>query len=264
MELQIFKNDEFGEIRTLEINNEPWFVGKDIAGVLGYVDANRAVKQHVDKEDLKVCNYKGYGDLIPTLWNNENDFANKVLINESGLYTLVFNSELPNAKKFKRWVTAEVLPTIRKHGMYATDELLNNPDLAIKTFEALKAERERNKQLTADNEVMKPKALFADAVSASDTSISIGDLAKLICQNGVKIGRNRLFNWLKNNGYLIKDGHSKNIPKQRYVERGLFEVKESIVQNPDGTPRVAKTTKVTGKGQLYFINKFLKGEKNEK
>ena len=123
-DLQVFNNDLFGEVRALNIDNEPWFVGKDVAKVLGYADVNRAVRQHVDKEDLKVCNRKGYGDLVPSLWNNENDFANKILINESGLYSLIFNSELPSAKQFKRWVTSEVLPSLRKNGVYAvTNEI---------------------------------------------------------------------------------------------------------------------------------------------
>lgn len=116
--LKIFENEEFGKVRTIIKDNEPWFVGKDIAEILGYKDINRAVKQHVDKYDLKICDYKGYGDLYPTLWNNNSDFANKVVINESGLYSLIFASELPKAKKFKRWVTSEVLPSIRKTGSY--------------------------------------------------------------------------------------------------------------------------------------------------
>ena len=186
------------------------------------------------------------------------------IINESGLYSLILSSKLPKAKEFKHWVTSEVLPAIRKHGMYATEELLDNPDFAIKVFAELKAEREKRKLLEStvkeqeqQIEQDKPKVVFADAVSTAKTSILIGDLAKLIKQNGVDMGQKRLFEWLRTNGYLIKSGSSKNMPIQRYMEQGLFEVKESVVANPDGSSRVTRTTKVTGKGQQYFINLFL-------
>ncbi|SEN94482.1 anti-repressor protein [Peptostreptococcus russellii] len=256
-ELQIFNNSEFGEVRVLEINNEPWFVGKDVAEVLGYKDINRAVKQHVAAEDLQACNYKAYGDLYPSLWNNINDFSNKILINESGLYDLIFASELPSAKKFKRWVTSEVLPTIRKHGMYATEELLANPDLLISVAQELKVEREKRKTLEAERETNKPKVLFADSVQSSKKSILVGELAKLIKQNGVDIGQNRLFAWLRKEGYLIsRKGESFNLPTQRSMELGVLEIKESTHINPDGSVRLTKTPKVTGKGQIYFINKF--------
>lgn len=186
------------------------------------------------------------------------------VINESGLYSLILSSKMPNAKKFKRWVTSEVLPAIRKHGMYATDELLSNPDFAIAAFTALKEEREKNKLLSETVSIQtkqitenKPKVLFADAVSTADTSILIGDLAKLIKQNGVDIGQKRLFQWMRDNGFLIKGGNSKNMPTQKSMELKLFEVKERTISNPDGSVRITKTTKVTGKGQQYFINKFL-------
>lgn len=187
-----------------------------------------------------------------------------IIINESGLYSLILSSKLPKAKEFKHWVTSEVLPSIRKHGMYATEELLANPDFAIKVFNELKAEREKRHALETEVKVKelqieqdKPKVVFADAVSTAKTSILIGDLAKLIKQNGVDMGQKRLFDWMRNNGYLIKSGSSKNMPIQRYMEQGLFEVKESVVANPDGSSRVTRTTKVTGKGQQYFINLFL-------
>ena len=180
------------------------------------------------------------------------------LINESGLYALIFGSKLPSAKRFKHWVTSEVLPAIHKHGVYAVDELLQNPDMAIKAFTALKEEREKNKLLQADNERMKPKEIFADAVATSKQSILIGQLAKLICQNGHSIGQNRLFQWMRDNGYLMKSGNNYNMPMQRYVEQGLFEIKERSIANPDGSVKLTRTTKVTGKGQQYFINKFLR------
>ena len=192
-ELQIFKNEEFGEIRTSTIDNEPWFVGKDVAKALGYTNERDALSKHVEEEDKGVAKCDTPG--------GKQDMT---VINESGLYALVFGSKLESAKRFKHWVTSEVLPAIRKHGVYAVDELLENPDIAIKAFTALKEEREKNKLLQADNERMKPKAIFADAVATSHTSILIGDLAKLLKQSGVETGQKRLFNWMRENGYLIK------------------------------------------------------------
>lgn len=243
--IQIFKNDNFGAIRTLEISGEPWFVGKDVAEVLGYSNPQKAVRDHIDDDDKTV---------------NESFTVNGtqgVLINESGLYSLILSSKLPNAKAFKRWVTSEVLPAIRKHGLYATEELIANPDLAIEAFKALKEEREARKALEAENKQMQPLALFAKSVSASHTSILIGELAKLIKQNGVDIGQKRLFDWLREQGFLMKSGSSKNMPTQRSMEQGLFEIKEGSYINSDGVNVVTKTTKVTGKGQIYFVNKFL-------
>lgn len=252
-ELKIFESPVFGSIRTVEIDSTPYFVGKDVAEVLGYSNSRDALAKHVDDEDKGVAK-------CDTLGGNQE----LTVINESGLYSLILSSKLPKAKEFKHWVTSEVLPAIRKHGMYATEELLDNPDFAIKVFAELKAEREKRKvlestvkeqeqQIQAD----KPKVVFADAVTTSKTSILIGDLAKLLKQNGIAMGQKRLFEWLRSNGYLIKSGSSKNMPIQRYMEQGLFEVKESVVANPDGSSRVTRTTKVTGKGQQYFINFFL-------
>lgn len=250
--LQIFKSEEFGEIRTATIDGEPWFVGKDVAIALGYSNASKAVSTHVDTEDriLKTLEADSQnGNVVKT---------QTALINESGLYSLILSSKLESAKHFKHWVTSEVLPSIRKHGMYAVDDLLNNPDMAIKAFTALKEERQKNKLLQEDVKRMKPKEIFADAVSTSHTSILIGDLAKILKQNGVQTGQKRLFEWMRENGYLIKrNGADRNMPTQRSMEQGLFEVKESTVNNPDGSVRINRTTKVTGKGQQYFINKLL-------
>ena len=253
-ELKIFKNSEFGEIRTVEIGGEPWFVGKDVAEVLGYSKARNAILAHVDTEDKKDAPIQG--DLGGT--------QNMIIINESGLYSLILSSKLPNAKAFKRWVTSEVLPAIRKHGLYAKEELLDNPDIAIAAFKALKEEREARKALEAENERMQPLALFAKSVSASDTSILIGDLAKLLKQNGYDTGQKRLFEELRQRSFLMKTGSSKNLPTQKAMELGLFEVKESTINNPDGSVRVTKTTKVTGKGQVYFVNLFLGKQEEEK
>ena len=249
-EIEIFKNADFGEVRTLTINNEPYFVGKDVAEILGYAKARNAIAAHVDEEDRHDALIQGVTDSL----GREQPMT---FINESGLYSLVLSSKLPTAKKFKRWVTAEVLPAIRRHGMYATDELLNNPDFAIQAFTALKEERERRKELEAKVKADQPKILFADAVETSHTSILVGDLAKLLNQNGVDIGQKRLFNYMRENGYLIKSGASKNMPTQKAMDMDLFEVKERTISNPDGSVRITKTTKVTGKGQTYFINKFL-------
>ena len=257
--LQIFNNKEFGEIRTVTIDNEPWFVGKDVSTVLGYSNVNKAVAMHVDEYDKKVLDFKGFSQNRTTsaLWSG-NDFSNKIIINESGLYALIFGSKLESAKRFKRWVTSEVLPAIRKHGVYAVDELLNNPDMAIKAFTALKEEREKNKILQADNNRMKPKEIFADAVATSHTSILVGELAKILRQNGVNIGQNRLFAILREEGYLIKrKGTDYNMPTQKSMDLGLFEIKEGSYTDANGCNKITKTTKVTGKGQQYFINRFL-------
>ena len=247
-EIKTFENAEFGSVRTIEIKGEPYFVGKDVAEILGYAKPENAIANHVDSEDKTSTLIQGSGS---------NYKSKTIIINESGLYSLILGSKLPNAKKFKRWVTSEVLPTIRKHGMYAMDELIENPDLAIEALTALKEERERRKQLENKVEEDKPKVLFAKAVETAKTSILIGDFAKLLKQNGVDIGQKRLFKYLRQNGYLIKNGNSRNMPTQKSMELSLFEVKERTINNPDGTIRVTKTTKVTGKGQTYFINKFL-------
>ena len=257
-EIQIFENAEFGKVRTIVIDNEPWFVGKDVATALGYKDTSDALKKHVDEEDKLTRRFTDSGQI-----------REMYVINESGVYSLVFSSKLPTAKAFKRWVTSEVLPAIRKHGGYMTpekvEEALMNPDVMIRLATELKAEREKRQALSklADEQgaqiaKMQPKALFADAVSTSETSILIGGLAKLIKQNGVDIGQKRLFDWLREHGFLIKNGTDKNMPTQRAMERGLFEVKEGSFVDGNGVNRITRTTKVTGKGQIYFVNRFLK------
>ena len=244
--IKIFNNAEFGEVRIFDKNGEPWFVGRDVCNILGYGNPRDAISRHIDEDDKGVVK-------SDTLGGNQN----LTIINESGLYSLILSSKLPNAKRFKHWVTSEILPSIRKHGMYATDELINNPDVFIQVLQELKAERERKVALEAQAEANRPKIIFADAVAASHNSILIGDLAKLIKQNGVDIGQKRLFEWLRNNGYLMKSGASYNLPTQKSMELKLFEIKERTINNPDGSIRTTKTTKVTGKGQQYFINKLL-------
>ena len=270
-EIQIFKNNEFGEIRTLSINNEPWFVGKDIAEVLGYKNTKDALISHVTEDDKRILQRSE----IATIENHlpkgvfrvdfvSGDIPNRglTIINESGLYALIFSSKLESAKRFKHWVTSEVLPSIRKHGGYiAGQENMDDDELLAKALIVAKNKIAERNQIIEEQKAkiteMKPKALFADAVSTSRHSILIGDLAKLICQNGYQIGQKRLFQWMRNNGYLMKAGSSYNMPTQRYIEQGLFEVKENAINNPDGSVRLTRTTVVTGKGQVYFINKFL-------
>ena len=239
------------QVRTVLVDDQPMFVGKDVAEVLGYSNTRDALNAHVDTEDKNTV----------AIHDGNKGNPNQTIINESGLYSLVLSSKLPTAKEFKHWVTHEVLPSIRKHGAYMTPETIEkaiyNPDFIINLATKLKDEQAKTAALTADNETMKPKALFADAVATSHTSILIGDLAKLIRQNGVDIGQNRLFAWLREHGYLIGSGDRRNMPTQRAMDLELFDIKERTFQNPDGSVRITKTTKVTGKGQQYFINKFL-------
>lgn len=252
-EIQIFNNPDFGEVRTLEENGAVLFCGSDVAKALGYSNPRDALSRHckgVVKRDT------------PT----ESGIQEMSFIPEPDLYRLVFSSKLPTAEKFTDWVTSEVLPTIRRHGMYATpdtvEKMLADPDTTIKLLETIKQERAARQALEAQAEADKPKVLFADAVSASHTSILVGDLAKLLRQNGVDIGQNRLFVWLRENGFLIKNGERRNMPTQRSMEMCLFEVKETTISNPDGSIRITKTTKVTGKGQQYFLNMFLGDNKD--
>ena len=251
MKTQLF-NFKGYQVRTVTIDNEPYFVGKDVAKILGYSRTADAIRKHVDSEDKGVAKMETPG--------GNQDLQ---VINESGLYSLILSSKLPQAHEFKHWVTSEVLPSIRKHGAYMTpqtiEKALLNPDTIISLATQLKEEQQHRKQLQAENNIMKPKALFADAVATSDTSILIGQLAKIMKQNGVDMGQNRLFKWMRTHGFLGKRGDSYNKPTQKAMNLGLFEVKERTVNNPDGSIRVNITTKVTGKGQQYFINKFLKG-----
>lgn len=250
-EVRIFENSEFGSVRTVEVNGEPWFVASDIAKALGYRMASDMTRR-IDDED------KGYSKM-----RTPGGEQNLSVINESGLYAGVFCSSLESAKRFKHWITSEVIPSIRKNGGYivgqetmSDDELLEK---AVLVAQRKIAERDRIiAEQKAKIEADKPKTIFADAVSTSKTSILIGDLAKLICQNGVQIGQKRLFQWLRDNGYLMKCGVSRNMPKQRYVEQGLFKIKESTYVNGNGCNVTTKTPVVTGKGQVYFVNIFLK------
>lgn len=253
MELQIFSNSEFGEIRTITKDDEPMFCLADVCKALELTQPSK-VKERLNEKGVRS---------IPTL--TKGGEQKLLYINEPNLYKTIFQSRKDSAERFTDWVTGEVLPSIRKNGGYiAGQETMSDEELMAKALLVANnkiAERDRViEQKQARIEQMKPKEIFADAVSASHTSILVGDLAKLICQNGYQIGQKRLFDWLRANGYLIKSGSSYNMPTQRYVEQGLFEIKESNLVNPDGSVRITRTPKVTGKGQVYFVNKFLSKE----
>ena len=242
-EVQLF-NFENHEVRSLLINSEPWFVGKDVAEALGYSKARNAIATHIDSEDKKDAPIQGTLGGVQEM----------TVINESGLYSLVLSSKLPSAKKFKRWVTSEVLPALRKTGQYQVKELSGQELMAKALIEAQSVLAAKDKQI----EEMKPKALFADAVATSHTSILVGELAKILKQNGIDMGQKRLFAWLREKGYLIKrQGTDYNMPTQKAMELGLFEIKEGSYVNGSGVNITTKTPKITGKGQQYFINKFL-------
>lgn len=242
-EIKIFENQEFGKVRALEIDGKPYFVGKDVAEALGYANPQKAIRDHTDIEDRTV---------------NDSFTVNGtkvILINESGLYSLILSSKLESAKRFKHWVTSEVLPSISRTGGYQMTMPQGKELLALAVLEAQKTIEAQNK----DIERMKPKEIFADAVAASSTAILIGELAKLLRQNGIDIGQNRLFDWMRKNGYLIRQkGSAYNTPTQRSADLGILTTKETVIVRSDGSTEVKKTVKVTGKGQQYFINKFLK------
>lgn len=239
--IQVFRNMEFGMVRVLDINGEPWFVGKDVAEVLGYVKPLNALATHIDEDD----------SLKQGLTDSMGRIQETILINESGLYSLILSSKLPNAKAFKRWVTSEVLPSIRRTGTY---KMPTGSDLlAAAVIEAQKVLAEKDKQI----EEMRPAAVFTAAVSSSESTILIGDLAKFLRQNGVDIGQKRLFEKLRQDGFLLRYGSSRNMPSQKAMELGLFKVKEGSYIDSNGNNVLTRTTKVTGKGQVYFVNKYM-------
>lgn len=249
-ELEIFSYEQ-KEVRTVQIDGEPWFVAKDVCAILGLAHIARSLSKIPDTQ-------KGVHQM-----NTLGGTQQLSIISEAGLYRLVMRSDKPEAEPFIAWVTEEVLPTIRKTGgAYLTaskaEELLANPDLIISLAQQVKELRSTNERQQQQIEADRPKTIFADAVSASHTSILIGELAKLIKQNGIEIGQNRLFDWLRDNGYLIRrKGADWNMPTQRSMELGLFEIKERTLNEPSGSVRITKTVKCTGKGQVYFVTKFI-------
>lgn len=247
--LQVFSYEE-NEVRTVQKGSEILWVLKDVCDILELTSPHKVAERLDDDE-------KGRS-LIPTLGGNQE----LTVVSESGLYNVILRSDKPEAKKFKRWVTHEVLPTIRRHGAYVTpaklEELMNDPDSWIKVLTALKEERAAKERLRLEATENKPKVIFADAVSVSEGTILIGELAKILKGNGIEIGQNRLFEKLRRDGYLIKrKGSDYNAPTQKAMELGLFRVKETAITHSDGHVTISKTTKVTGKGQQYFINLFL-------
>lgn len=253
-DLTIFESPEFGAIRTVELDGEPWLVGKDVAQALGYTDTDQALRRHVDDEDKLTRNFDGSGQN-----------RSMTIINESGLYSLVLSSKLPTAKKFQRWVTSEVLPSIRRTGGYvANDELfiqtyLPFADESTKSLfrTTLHTIGEQNKLIQQQRDKIqqdKPLVQFAEHVSESVNSIDIGTFSKLLYDENIKIGRNRLFAWMKKNGYLMRDTK----PYQKYVDAGYFKVIEQAFKTPYGNKMVDTKTLVTGKGQIYFTEKLRK------
>lgn len=251
-DIQIFKNEQFGQIRVVERDGEPWFVAVDICGALDIANSRDALTR-IDEDEKGVA-------LTDTLGGAQE----VAVVNEPGLYSLVLGSRKSEAKAFKRWITHDVIPAIRKTGMYATpatvEAMLANPDTMIQVLQAFKDEREQRLALETRVVADAPKVAFADAVETSTDSCLVGQLAKIIRQNGYEIGANRLFEYLRKEGYLCRAGSNRNMPTQRSMEAGWFEVKESVLENPDGSIRVVRTPKVTGKGQIYFVNKFLHPE----
>lgn len=259
--LHVFTNEQFGQIRTIDQGGEPWFVAADVCDFFQVTNRNR-VMQQVDQAD------KG-GTQMDTPGGKQT----LTIINEAGLYDLLFalqptkargvsdeyvNERIAQLKAFKRWITHEVIPAIRKHGMYATpdtvEKILEDPDTIIRILQEMKEERARRVKAEEQIRLDAPKVLFADCVSQADTDILVGELAKLLKQNGMDIGQNRLYEKLRAEGFIMKNS---TIPTQRAMEMGLFRVIERSIMQPNGTTRITQTTKVTGKGQQYFVNRYI-------
>jgi anti-repressor protein len=256
--IQIFNHPEFGDIRTIADGDAVLFCGKDIADALGYLNPSKAISDHcrgVTKRYVGVrTGYRANGsDAVQVV---EMSF-----LPEPDIYRLICNSRLPSAVKFEKWVFEEVLPSIRKHGAYMTPEMiektLTNPDFIIGLCQRLKEEQAKTQHLESRVQADAPKVLFADAVSVSSSEILVGDLAKLLKQNGVDIGQNRLFEKLREDGYLMKQGSARNMPTQRSMDMGLFRIKETVINKPDGSVLITRTPRITGRGSLYFVNRFL-------
>lgn len=262
-DFEVFSNEDFGTLRVLSCNGEPWFIGKEIAAILGYQNQNRDIIRHVDDEDRRMIDGK-------TQYQNGIELGQRGgwLINESGLYSLILSSKLQNAKKFKRWVTCEVLPSIRKTGSYSRNSQPSLPADYLSALKALVAAEEKKQQLEAENikqkeliEAARPAVAFTQAVESSSSSCLIGELAKILIQNGVDTGERKLFQWMRDNRYLGSKGERYNIPNQEWMEKGYFELKKGTRIDRNGVIHTTITTKVTGKGQVYFVEKFLKEKK---
>ncbi len=277
MELRIFEKAEFGSVRVVMKGGEPWFVAKDVCNVLELENVGQALTCLDDDEKTSIAPNIITADVgfdammqkahlpmhavIPEAGRGGRPLS---LISEPGLYSLILRSRKPEAKAFKRWITHEVIPSIRRTGGYLATKPDDTPEsimarAVLIAQDTIKRLEDRNSELEGAVSEMKPKALFADSVASSTSSILVGQLAALIRQNGVDMGQNRLFEWMRGRGYLVFSGARRNSPTQKSLNMGLFEVKERAINNPDGSVRLTLTTKVTGKGQIYFVNKFVGG-----
>lgn len=250
-QLKVFNHNQFGKLEVLVINEKEYFPANDVARKLGYSNTHDAINRH--------CRNKGvvFHEVLTSGGKQQKKF-----IDEGNLYRLITNSKLPQSEQFESWVFDDVLPSIRKHGAYMTPETIEkallNPDTIINLATKLKEEQQKRRLAEKKIEEQKPKVLFAEAVETSKSSVLVGELAKILNQNGVDIGQNRLFKWLRDNGYLIRQkGENFNLPTQYSMDLGLFEIKKRTINNPDGSIRTTRTPKVTGKGQIYFVKKFL-------
>ena len=271
--LKVFENDEFGQLSVIVKNNKEYIEAIEVATILGYSNSRDAVNRHCDEDGVV---FSDVGVVTGIRKDNSEiiQVVTKKFIDEGNLYRLIVKSKLPSAKKFEKWVMEEVLPSIRKHGAYMSEEVisktLDNPDFIIEIATKLKYERqqrklleEKAKSLEATIIIDKPYTNFGKTIATSSDAITIGQFAKVLNNNNINIGRNRLFTILRDNGYLIKVGKDKNMPKQVYVKQGLFKVAESVVKTVKGELLTA-TTLITGKGQMYFLELFdnLSGEKS--
>lgn len=248
-DMKIFENSEFGAVRVVDVDGEPWFVARDVANALGYVDTTQAIRMHCEKAK----DFRGV-EMTATATPMK-------IIPEEDVYALIFGSHLEAAKQFRRWICDEVLPAIRKHGGYLTpaklEEALTDPDTIIRLATNLKAEREKRQALEAQAAADRPKVVFAESIEVAKTSILVGEMAKLIKQaTGCDMGQNRFFEWLRANGYLHKGGSARNMPTQRCIDAGWMEIKEGTRIGSSGECHITRTPKVTGKGQIYFVNLF--------
>lgn len=248
-DMKIFENSEFGAVRVVDVDGEPWFVARDVANALGYVDTTQAIRMHCEKAK----DFRGV-EMTATATPMK-------IIPEEDVYALIFGSHLESAKKFRRWICDEVLPAIRKHGGYLTpaklEEALTDPDTIIRLATNLKAERKKRQALEAQAAADRPKVVFAESIEVAKTSILVGEMAKLIKQaTGCDMGQNRFFEWLRANGYLHKGGSARNMPTQRCIDAGWMEIKEGARIGSSGECHITRTPKVTGKGQIYFVNLF--------
>lgn len=261
--LKIFKNEEFGQLSVIVKNNKEYIEAIEVATILGYSNPRDAINRHCDKDGVV---FSDVGVVTGFRKDNSKAFqvVTKKFIDEGNLYRLIIKSKLPSAKRFEKWIMDEVLPSIRKHGAYMSEEVINktldDPDFIIEMATKLKYERgqrrllqEKAEHLEASITIDKPYTNFGKSIATSSDAITIGQFAKVLNNNNINIGRNRLFSILRDNGYLIKCGKDKNMPKQVYVKQGLFQVSEQIVRTVEGELLTA-TTLITGKGQMYFLD----------